>query len=127
MKVRPSLLILFGGAVVAAGSARAETTTQPLGKPKPYRTEATVAAVRRAIDLPGAKPPVAPIFIRTDPLASAVLPRTAVDHRFAPKDVVGSLGFLCGREPGHNDTGSAAAFGSDPHGRFVGAKLSYAF
>jgi hypothetical protein len=34
---------------------------------------------------------------------------------------------MCGLQPGHNDSGGAAAYGSDPHGRFVGAKFSLAF
>ena len=52
--------------------------------------------------------------------------RTAVDYR-AGGGLVGSLGFLCGREPGADLKGAAAAHGYDPNGRFVGAKLRIAF
>jgi len=52
---------------------------------------------------------------------------TSVDHEFTRPGLVGSAGFLCGRAPGHNETGGAAAYGYDPQGRFVGARLSYAF
>jgi hypothetical protein len=42
-------------------------------------------------------------------------------------DVIGELGFLCGREAGQGRTGAAAARGYDPSGRFVGAKLRLSF
>ncbi len=61
------------------------------------------------------------------PTGADALPKRAIDLRFAPQDVTGSVGFLCGREPGQGHTGSASAFGYDPHGRFLGAKLSRAF
>ena len=51
--------------------------------------------------------------------------RTAVDHRFADA-LTGSLGFLCGLH-GETYQGAAAMRGSDPDGRFLGAKLSLAF
>lgn len=53
--------------------------------------------------------------------------RTSVDRKLAKDDVIGSLGFLCGLEPGSGDKGLAAARGYDPSGRFVGAKLRFAF
>ncbi len=53
--------------------------------------------------------------------------RTSVDRKLASDDVIGSLGFLCGLEPGSGDKGIAAARGYDPSGRFVGAKLRFAF
>lgn len=53
--------------------------------------------------------------------------RTSVDRKLAADDVIGSLGFLCGLEPGAGDKGLAAARGYDPSGRFVGAKLRFAF
>ena len=53
--------------------------------------------------------------------------RTSVDRKLASDDVTGSLGFLCGLEPGAGDKGLAAARGYDPSGRFVGAKLKFAF
>lgn len=53
--------------------------------------------------------------------------RTSVDRKLAAEDVIGSLGFLCGLEPGAGDKGLAAARGYDPSGRFIGAKLRFAF
>jgi len=60
-------------------------------------------------------------------LKRAGIVRTAVDRRLAGDDLTGSLGFLCGIQPGADRTGAAAARGVDPTGRFLGAKLSLAF
>jgi hypothetical protein len=52
--------------------------------------------------------------------------KTAVDHRFESADAVGSLGYLCGLQPGPNETaGPASAY--DPVGTFLGAQLNLAF
>lgn len=59
-------------------------------------------------------------------LRQAGFAKTGVDRRL-DDETVGSLGFLCGRQPGPDVSGSAAAFGSDPHGRFLGAKLALSF
>ncbi|MEO8115590.1 MAG: hypothetical protein ABI655_14480, partial [Phenylobacterium sp.] len=64
-------------------------------------------------------------------LANAVrvpgAPRTSVDHRFGPAGLVGQAGFLCGLQPSLDHAGGREITGFDPHGRFVGAKLSFAF
>ncbi|MBW8814420.1 MAG: hypothetical protein JF588_13415 [Caulobacterales bacterium] len=52
--------------------------------------------------------------------------RTAIDRKL-DDGATGSLGFLCGLQPGADKYGAAAAHGYDPTGRFVGAKLSFAF
>jgi hypothetical protein len=81
-----------------------------------------------APDLANPLDPIAPTVVQTGSMQSVVFAKTAVDHRFTrSQDVTGSVGFLCGLKPGHNETGGAAAYGVDPHGRFVGAKLSIAF
>ncbi len=55
--------------------------------------------------------------------------RTAVDHSFAPRGLVGSMGYLCGvnsSAPGAEDIGGpASSYGKGT--TFLGAKLSYAF
>lgn len=56
-------------------------------------------------------------------MRSAGLARTSLDRRL-DDGVVGSLGFLCGIEPGFAEN---SVTGSDPHGRFLGAKLSIGF
>jgi hypothetical protein len=89
------------------------------------------AAPSLALKLPDAavivaEQPRLKLDARTEASSQTVWPRVAVDRRLAP-DVTGAVGFLCGREPGQNTAGSASAFGSDPHGRFLGARLSRAF
>ena len=60
-------------------------------------------------------------------LRVAGIAKTSMESRFAESDdVTGSLGFLCGLQPGQKPTGAAAARGYDPNGRFLGAKLSIA-
>ena len=61
------------------------------------------------------------------PLRIPGVAKTSVDYRSTTDGVTGSLGFLCGLKPGAERTGAAAARGYDPTGRFVGAKLSFAF
>jgi hypothetical protein len=121
---------------LTAGAANAETAAQPLVF-KPYSAGPAAAPlavkvgggpVRPPVDLANPLDALAPTSVLVSPVESVVFARTAVDHRFSRRDdITGSVGFLCGLQPGHNDAGSAAAFGSDPHGRFVGAKLSFAF
>lgn len=79
------------------------------------------AAPTRPLDLTPATPR-AQAFDQANALRAAGLARTSLDRRFADEGVTGSLGFLCGLQP----SGDSRA-GSDPHGRFVGAKFSLAF
>lgn len=65
-------------------------------------------------------------FGPADPLPAGVA-KTSIDHRFDDDDAVGSFGYLCGLNPGQKMTGAAGAAGYDPMGKFLGAKLSFAF
>jgi hypothetical protein len=97
-----------------AGAAHAQTSAEL----------ALDAAVRRAeapatgLTLPRAE---AEAYV----LRSAGIARTAVERREGAG--AASLGFLCGLKDSADRWGSAAVRGSDPHGRFLGAKLSFAF
>lgn len=71
--------------------------------------------------------PSARRFEEGNALRAAGLARTAVDGRLGREDMVGALGFLCGRPDNLNTDGAADLHGHDPHGRFVGARLSLAF
>jgi hypothetical protein len=42
-------------------------------------------------------------------------------------NATGFAGFICGLQPALGHSGASAAYGDDPHGRFVGAKLSVSF
>ena len=67
------------------------------------------------------------VYANPGPTRIPGIARTSVDRKLASDDVTGSLGFLCGLEPGSGKQGAAAARGYDPTGRFVGAKLKFAF
>jgi hypothetical protein len=120
-------------AALAAGAAQAQTLD--LSRPQLARAPAPALAVtlpgapaRAVPDLANPLDPVARPVLQPGAMESAVFAKTAIDHRFAGKsDVSGSMGFLCGLQPGHNERGGEAAYGVDPHGRFLGAKLSIAF
>ena len=92
--------------------------------PTASRGDAEIA--RAAVDLTAPRTPLALSYAQTVALRDAGEARTSVDRRFARDGVTGSLGFLCGLQP-RLDEHSGAAYGIDPHGRFLGAKLSRAF
>lgn len=128
--------MIAAAGVLLAGAAQAQTVS-PLDLRLRTRADAAATPVRLATPIgvaPGAVPdladpldPLAPTRLQAA-VSGAVFAKTAVDGHFAGReDVTGSLGFLCGLQPGHTDQGGAAAYGFDPHGRFVGARLSFAF
>ena len=102
---------------MAAGVAQAQTASQALAEAvRPGRGEA-----------PAVRISLTPEAAAAHALKRAGIARTAVDRRLASDELTGSLGFLCGIQPGADRSGAAAARGVDPTGRFVGAKLSLAF
>lgn len=120
---------LLVGAALAAGGAQAQTLNLTLPAlategPKVVITAAGVP-VKPIPDVEDALDPQTRPKLQTQALESAVFAKTAVDHRVG--GATASAGLLCGRMPGHADSGMAGAYGVDPHGRFVGAKLSFAF
>jgi hypothetical protein len=117
-------MTLAAFALAMAGAAQA---APPALAPLPSYGAVTEPASRPAMDLSEVRTPRALSFAQANALRAAGLAQTAVDHRFARKDLVGSVGFLCGLQPGANSDGAASALGVDPQGRFLGAKLSYAF
>lgn len=64
---------------------------------------------------------------RQAPVRQAGVAQTAVDQPLAGSRLVGSVGFLCGLQPTPDVRGGASAFGADDQGRFLGAKLHFAF
>lgn len=118
MKSAALILIL----ALAAGSVHAQTASEAL---LAAPLKATPKGV--ALDL-APRAAFSPRYDGAPEPRIAGVARTAVDHRFDDPGVVGSLGFLCGLEPGaERQHGAAAARGYDPSGRFVGAKLRVAF
>jgi hypothetical protein len=126
------LPLLIAAVLAFAGAAQA----QPLDLSLRPLAAATATPVARPADAPAkavpdlANPldPMAPTKLQSKTLDTAVFAKTAVERHFSKSnDLTGSFGFLCGLQPGHTESGAAAAYGSDPHGRFVGAKFSIAF
>jgi len=111
-------------ALALAGAAQAQTAEALMAAP----LRATATATGVGIDLASPRASFAPRYAHTGAPRIPGVARTSVDHRFDDDaGVVGSLGFLCGLEPGAERKGAAAARGYDPTGRFVGAKLKFAF
>jgi hypothetical protein len=67
--------------------------------------------------------PAAALPERSDPPRDIGLPTTSVERRFGRGGLTGSAGFLCGLQPKAMADGAAAAYGVDPHGRYLGVKL----
>lgn len=103
---------------LAAGSAQAQTAEALMKAP----LRATANGV--ALDLARPALSYAPRYANVPEPRIPGVAKTSVDHRY-DAGVVGSLGFLCGLEPGQERKG--AVQGYDPTGRFVGAKLRVAF
>lgn len=74
---------------------------------------------------PAPRVSIAPEIAQAHALRQAGIAKTSVDHSFANK-ATASLGFLCGLQPRADET-IGSAHGFDTQGRFLGAKLSFAF
>src|SRR5258708_6632203 len=98
------------------------------------RTLAMCAVLLTGLGLAGAASAAQPLdlsrlrspYAGTATLRDVGLARTAVEHRAGPDTSLG-LGFLCGRQPSAVTSSGAAAYGVDPHGRFLGAQLKMSF
>ncbi len=122
-----TLIAVTIAAAALAGSARAATeadaqaTARTLQSLRPQTAETPSPA-----DLARSVLPVRAAVGAAAPLPAGVV-RTSVDHSFAPGKVSGSAGFVCGLQDSLDHAGAREITGYDPHGRFVGAKLSFAF
>jgi hypothetical protein len=108
------LLVLAAALTAIAGTARAQTASAAQTLQSPIPAAALNAAVSARFGEAGAG-------------KAQGMARTSLDHRFAAKDAAGAFGFLCGRPDSLDDRAAGSAYGSDPHGRFLGAKFSLAF
>ncbi len=110
--LRPHLMLL-AAPLLMVGAAQAQTAPQPL---TPFQNAASpMSAFSASVSLSQA-----------NALRAAGFAKTSVEHRFDRSEVTGSLGFLCGLQP-RLDEHIGAANGYDPHGRFIGAKLTRRF
>ena len=110
---RKFVLAAAFSALAAAAHAQTAPAPHPLQSPIPAAA-ALNAAVSARFGEAGAQKGVG-------------LARTSVDRSFDHDRGSGALGFLCGRPDSLDERAASSAYGSDPHGRFLGAKLSLAF
>ncbi|HEY8571277.1 hypothetical protein [Phenylobacterium sp.] len=80
------------------------------------------AAVGKPVEI---RPTLPQVAAEAHALKLAGIARTSVERR--SDNATAALGFLCGIQDSAGRQGASAAFGADPHGRFLGAKLSFAF
>jgi hypothetical protein len=116
-KLSRTLVLAAALAALAAG-AHAQTFTLVPAQPAQQSKVADATALNAA---------VSSRFSEAGALKGVGVARTSVDHRFEGKDASGAFGFLCGRPDSLDERAAAGAYGSDPHGRFLGARLSLAF
>ena len=111
--------------LVCAASAAAAQTASPTAQVSP----ASGAPGRPLLDLSARRPAITADYGPQIAAKGPFLGRTAVDHRFSPDGVVGSVGYLCGIDglarDGEGGAGPASTFGHQ--GTFLGASLGYAF
>ncbi len=119
-------LAMSGAAIAQSAGATADLLTAHL-KPSAAGTQLQSRLGDRPLDLTRHNTTFGVSYANAGPARIPGVARTSVDRKLASDDVTGSLGFLCGLEPGAGDKGLAAARGYDPSGRFVGAKLRFAF
>ena len=116
-------LLALGAAFAAtAGAASAQVAPQA-----PVAPVSVATAPQRPLDISLAGAALGLTDAEAEALRKAGVVRTSLDHQFTRDGVVGQVGFLCGLPPNASDGGANAVRGYDPQGRFLGAKLSFAF
>jgi opacity protein-like surface antigen len=131
MALRTLIAVVIAAAALAGAASAATTALDAQGDAQ--AATRTLQSLRpQAAETPTAADLAKSVLPVRDALAGAVrLPagvaKTSVDHSFAPGRVSGSAGFVCGLQDSLDHAGAREITGYDPHGRFVGAKLSFAF
>lgn len=121
----PRFCLILTTAALLAGAAHAQT---PL-KPYAIAAKPPMMSLARDAALQASRPDLSlPVRYANAP---AQLPRgiakTSVESRLAGDGPVASAGLLCGLKPSADYSGAGTARGYDNDGRFVGAKLAFAF
>ena len=123
MTTTPHLFAALGAALaLTAGAAHAQVLGSSL-RDAVFRSDAKAASATLASPIPA--PAIAVAYAQAPPERPAGVARTAIDHSFDRKTTA-SVGFLCGLDSRLDSAGGMGAFGTDPQGRFVGAKLHLA-
>lgn len=118
----PRFCLILTTATLLGGAAQAQTPLKPyaIAAKPPMMSLARDAALQPGLSVP----------LRYAN-APAQLPRgiakTSVESRLAGDGPVASAGLLCGLKPSADYSGMGTARGYDNDGRFVGAKLAFAF
>jgi hypothetical protein len=106
-------------------AAEAQTASQPVAATAPVMSRITWSGAKPAMDLADPRLSLAtPYAARSGPVSTGN--KTAIDHRFADRDAVGSIGYLCGLKPGPNEAGGVAS-AYDAAGTFLGGQLKVAW
>jgi hypothetical protein len=126
-------VLIAGGAAGAANAQAAGQTLDPRLAHHPLPVIAAPAigkaadgTARPLIDVSGPSAPLVLPYALANSVERSDFAQTAIDHRFPPGGVTGSVGYLCGLHAGP-DEGAGPASSSTPVGTFLGAKLAYAF
>jgi hypothetical protein len=107
-------VLLIVACALVAGAAQAETQAPALSLAKPAKP----------LDLSAPGLPV--LYSRAPTPLPAGVARTSVERQLTGDGVLSS-GLLCGMQPSADTSGAARARGSDPDGKFVGAKMAFRF
>jgi opacity protein-like surface antigen len=118
------LISLAIASLAGAANAQAASAADILAQAIVATPRTTVASPAKGSALDLSRPQAGSRYASALPAGIA---KTSIDHRFDDDDAVGSLGYLCGLNPGQKMSGAAGAAGYDPMGKFLGAKLSFAF
>ena len=116
----PNSLIVFAAVSLAAGAAHAEAPALVVAQAQPILQ----SRLSDAATLNGA---VSSRFQEAAALKGVGMARTSFDASLNRSGASGAFGFLCGRPDSLDDRAAARPYGSDPHGRFLGARLSLSF
>jgi hypothetical protein len=123
MTMPPHLFAALGATLaLTAGAAHAQVQGASL-RDAVFRSGAKAASAT----LSSPAPAIGVAYSQAPPERLAGVAKTAIDHSFDRQGVVGSVGFLCGLDSRLDNAGGMGAFGTDPQGRFIGAKLHLAF
>ncbi len=125
MMIRIGMMFALG-ACALAGAARAETLPPVSGVvfAAPLMAKVDTAQIK-PLNLSSRRIFIGAAPSQPDPSIPAGTVKTAIDRQFGAQNVA-ALGYLCGLQPGPNETsGPASAY--DAVGTFLGAQLKLAF
>ena len=113
--MRCACLTIAFAAFALAGAARADALPRLDLAAKP---DASAAALNAAVMAPDRQ---------SHALPQPGIAKTAIEGQFARSSASGAVGFLCGRPDSLDERAASQPLGSDPQGRFLGARLAFHF